>query len=682
MKKLVLLVCALAGWLGPLHGEVLLTDAFDYPDGSLITVSAGTWGHHNGSITGEVDVVSGRVFLTQNETEDVSVPLPGEPYGATTNVLLYASFTLNVTNTPSDAGTFFAHYKASGTSGAQRGKVFVTTNGVPASFYRVGVANNANVANVLINSNLTFNTDYLLVLRYAPSNAATALWLNPTAETDPSIIATDVVTTISVTAFALRQSFTFGNGDGMGSLFLQNLVIGTSFSDVVSNSPPQPPTIITQPQSLTATQGDNATFTVVASGSAPLSYQWQFYSTNLAGAMSSALILTNVTTADAGPYTVTVTNSLGSTNSQTATLTVDSLPVTGFSILTYNVKGNGATDWTTNAAQVQAIARQLQYLQPDIITFNEIPWDLKYEMTNFISVFLPGYKLAVSTGTDGAICSAIASRFSITRSNKWLDGIDLRGFGYSNANNSLDNFTRDLYETQISVPGFARPLHVFTTHLKSTSGTTYADASSKRAAEAAAITNFFATNLFVLYPNDPYTLSGDMNDADTNALAIQRLISLPTGLRLTNPANPITGSINTFSTSTANPGERVDYIFPHGLLFSNMRTSQVFRTDKLNPVPPNLNSNDDKVASDHLPVMMVFNNPYDKPFRLLSITRSNPSVTLTWQSVPGQPYRVDSSSNLAAWTGLASNLVATGMSYVLTTNVIGDARFFRVYRIP
>ena len=113
-----------------------------------------------------------------------------------------------------------------------------------------------------------------------------------------------------------------------------------------------------------------------------------------------------------------------------------------------------------------------------------------------------------------------------------------------------------------------------------------------------------------------------------------------------------------------------------------MRASQVFRTDILNPVPPNLNSNDDKVASDHLPVMMVFNNPYDKAFRLLSIARSNASVTLTWQSVTGQPYRVDSSSNLAAWTGLASNLVATGMSYVFTTNVIGDTLFFRVYRIP
>ena len=255
-------------------------------------------------------------------------------------------------------------------------------------------------------------------------------------------------------------------------------------------------------------------------------------------------------------------------------------PDTNFalSLLTYNVKGNGATNWSTNSPQIQAIGRELQYLRPDIITFQEIPFDLSYEMTNFVTVYLPGYALAQNSGTDGAIRSSIASRFPITRSSKWLDGIDLRSFGYSNANNSLDNFTRDLFEAQINVPGFAQPLHVFTTHLKSTQGTTYADAAAKRAAEAAAITNFFATNLFLLYPLQPYVLSGDMNDSDTNVLAIRRLISASTGLHLANPKNPVSGSINTFSIQ-GSLTERIDYIFPNELLFSNIRTSQVFRSD-------------------------------------------------------------------------------------------------------
>jgi endonuclease/exonuclease/phosphatase family metal-dependent hydrolase len=373
------------------------------------------------------------------------------------------------------------------------------------------------------------------------------------------------------------------------------------------------------------------------------------------------------------------------------TVTFDEIPVVPppppagtngvLSLLTYNVKGNGATNWSTHAAQVQAIGRQLQYLNPDIITFQEIPYDLSYEMTNFVNAFLPGYALARNSGTDGSIRSMIASRFPITRSTSWLDGIDLRAFGYSNANNNLDNFTRDLFEAQITVPDFPRPLHVFTAHLKATSGLTYTEAAAKRAAEAAAITNFFATNLLVLSPFDPYVLTGDMNESDTNAALFARLLSPETGLRLTNPKNPVTGSINTYSIQ-GSLNERLDYIFPNGLLFANVQTSLVFRTDLLNPLPPGLNSNDDRTASDHLPVMMVFNHPYDRPFRLLSLTRSNLEVTLQWESVFGQPYRVEASSNLATWSALASNLTATGGVCAFITNAPEAARFFRVYRVP
>ena len=46
------------------------------------------------------------------------------------------------------------------------------------------------------------------------------------------------------------------------------------------------------------------------------------------------------------------------------------LRAAAFSVMTYNCKGNGAADWSANAAQVQAIGHQIMYLQPDIITFN------------------------------------------------------------------------------------------------------------------------------------------------------------------------------------------------------------------------------------------------------------------------------------------------------------------------
>ena len=348
-------------------------------------------------------------------------------------------------------------------------------------------------------------------------------------------------------------------------------------------------------------------------------------------------------------------------------------------LMTYNVKGNGSTDWSTNAVQVQAVGREILYLNPDVITFNEIPYTNTWQMANWVTAFMPGYFLATNSGTDGSIRSVIASRFHINRSQKWLDGADLNPFGYTAA-----NFTRDLFEAEIKVPNWSLPLHVFTTHLKSTAGTTYADAAAKRAAEAAAITNFFATNYFALYPAEPFTLSGDMNDSDTNALAIQRLISAPTTLRLTNPTNPISGSINSYSIQ-ASVSERIDFIFPGALLATNIRSSAVFRTDLLPSFPPNLFSNDDKIASDHLPVLMVFNNPFDTSFKLVAVARTNQNVSLQWESQNNRTFNLEASSNLINWTPFVTNLQTstTNSPFVFATNNVADRlKFFRVYRVP
>lgn len=347
-------------------------------------------------------------------------------------------------------------------------------------------------------------------------------------------------------------------------------------------------------------------------------------------------------------------------------------------LMTYNVKGNGVADWSTNSAQVQAIGREILYLDPDIITFNEIPHTNVWQMANWVTAFMPGFQLATNSGTDGFINSVIASRFPIIRSQKWLDGADLNPFGYTNA-----NFTRDLFEAEVNVPNWPLPLHVFTTHLKASgTGTNYADTVAKRAAEAAAITNFFTTNFFVLKPTHPFTLSGDMNESDTNATSIQKLISAPTTLWLTNPTNPFSGSINTYSIQ-ASLSQRIDYIFPCALLRSNIIGSQVFRTDRLSPMPPNLFTNDSRDASDHLPVLMTFANPFNTPFQLISVTRTNQSITLKWESATNRVFSVETSTNLVDWTPLAENLFATGTNFTFTTNNVGDQRkFFRIYRMP
>ncbi len=82
------------------------------------------------------------------------------------------------------------------------------------------------------------------------------------------------------------------------------------------------PAIIAQPVSQSVLAGSNATFTVTAAGAPPLSYQWRFNGTNIAGATATALILANVQPAQAGSYSVRVTNTFGSVISSNAALTV------------------------------------------------------------------------------------------------------------------------------------------------------------------------------------------------------------------------------------------------------------------------------------------------------------------------------------------------------------------------
>jgi uncharacterized repeat protein (TIGR03803 family) len=70
--------------------------------------------------------------------------------------------------------------------------------------------------------------------------------------------------------------------------------------------------------------GTNATFTVAATGTAPLSYQWEFKGVDIAGATNATFTLTNVAASNAGSYTVVVSNAEGSATSTAVTLALTS----------------------------------------------------------------------------------------------------------------------------------------------------------------------------------------------------------------------------------------------------------------------------------------------------------------------------------------------------------------------
>jgi hypothetical protein len=91
---------------------------------------------------------------------------------------------------------------------------------------------------------------------------------------------------------------------------------------VTSPPPPAPPSIVTQPAGRTVLEGEAASFIVVAAGSPPLSYQWLFNDSEIAGATGPSVSLSQVQMSQAGAYSVRVTNFAGSVVSDAAALVV------------------------------------------------------------------------------------------------------------------------------------------------------------------------------------------------------------------------------------------------------------------------------------------------------------------------------------------------------------------------
>jgi hypothetical protein len=90
----------------------------------------------------------------------------------------------------------------------------------------------------------------------------------------------------------------------------------------------RPPSITTQPQNVTAGIGGSAVFAVVATGSAPLTYQWRRGGVNIPAATGATYTITSVAATDHGAtFDVNIQNSAGTVTSSAATLNVNRPPV-------------------------------------------------------------------------------------------------------------------------------------------------------------------------------------------------------------------------------------------------------------------------------------------------------------------------------------------------------------------
>ena len=94
-----------------------------------------------------------------------------------------------------------------------------------------------------------------------------------------------------------------------------------------------PPSITQQPQSQTVPTGTSVTFTVAASGTAPLGYHWEKNDGDIVGATGLSYTINPVAMTDAGNYRCVVTNAYGTATSDEAALTVVELPANSYLIV-------------------------------------------------------------------------------------------------------------------------------------------------------------------------------------------------------------------------------------------------------------------------------------------------------------------------------------------------------------
>jgi glucose/arabinose dehydrogenase len=127
---------------------------------------------------------------------------------------------------------------------------------------------------------------------------------------------------VSDFATAISSAVDLKVGDD-GLLYYLTRGAGGAVYKVLYASSAQLPTITTQPQSQTISTGQPVTFSVAASGTLPLTYQWQRNTAPISGATSSSYTIAAASSSDNGAqFRCVVSNTAGSTTSNSATLTV------------------------------------------------------------------------------------------------------------------------------------------------------------------------------------------------------------------------------------------------------------------------------------------------------------------------------------------------------------------------
>jgi hypothetical protein len=231
--------------------------------------------------------------------------------------------------------------------------VALSTNAFPnltiaenAAIQTINLSNLVTIADNAAASNKFFGITQKPVLKIAVASS------NPSVI---SIAGTSYIITKNTATLTLRPipnafgvakiTVTINNGQRVNNITTQ------SFTVTVLPSPLDYPRISKQLTNSTVLAGKTISLSVVAAGRAPLKYQWQLNGVNIKSATSATLTLKDVAVAQAGDYSVVVSNQLGSTNSASAMLSVLSADSNTTTAPAKDQATNTAlTDQTTTAA--------------------------------------------------------------------------------------------------------------------------------------------------------------------------------------------------------------------------------------------------------------------------------------------------------------------------------------------
>ena len=274
MKKILLFILLLTALRAP--AILIMSETFDYNDGTLIS-TAPNWTAHSGAGVTPLTVVSNQLQVILSNTEDDSVLLPGAPYNSSGTVnYLFASMTLNCQGLPgliAAGNDYFAHFKDTSSGAAQtngfRCRLYAYTDGAATNKFRLGITSvNGGTPGLLTNGYVTFpldlatNTNYQIVMRLNPFSGESVLWINPATGTTNDLCVTNIDPIpnngVDISYFAFRQT---GSG-GSGQMNISKLKIATAFTDVAgTNTPPTVSTIPNQNMPM-STSGAPLTLTV------------------------------------------------------------------------------------------------------------------------------------------------------------------------------------------------------------------------------------------------------------------------------------------------------------------------------------------------------------------------------------------------------------------------------------